>query len=108
MLAQNYYTNFYSLLQKYYYLFDLFNLQKKYLIEKYNHYDKFNNDYENCNQKIELLELLIYNIKKNIKMITNINVEIKNQLKDKNMNVKSNVNYECNDIKKMKTFLMKI
>ena len=88
-LAQYYYDSYNTVLLNYMGLLQLLYKQKKSLEDKMEEYEKLSRDYSNGMDKIKLLETMINGIEKVVKHTTNLDLEIKNKIDGKEMNIKA-------------------
>jgi len=92
-IAQNYHNSYNIIFLNYMYLLEILKNHKNYLSEKQSQYSKLSKDYANGRDKISMLETMINNIDKLVKKTTNLDVEIKNKIDEKNIDIKTSATF---------------
>jgi len=91
-VAQYYFDSYNLILFNYINLLNLLYKQKNTLEDKIEQYNKLSKDYSNGIDKIKLLETMIGGIEKVIAKTTNLDLEIKNKIDGKELNISASAN----------------
>jgi len=107
-IATTYYNSYTSIFYNYMILLELLKQQKNNLTEKQSQYEKLSKNYSNGIDKISMLETMITNIEKLVSKTINLDLDVKNNINDKNLNIQATAIFNTdNNSQNMKNIIDK-